>query len=139
MAKSPAAPSTPRAYIASLKEPHRAEVIALDRLIRKHAPKLKPCVYNGHLGYGPFHYRYESGREGDAARLAIASRSGAISFYVLSADQNGWVAEQFKDQLPKAKIGRACIRLKRVSDLDEKALVKLIQKADKTPYGDAEQ
>ena len=63
----------------------------------------------GMLGYGPFHYRYASGREGDACKLWIASNASYISLYCFAADANGYVAERYVDKLPKGSIGRrAC-------------------------------
>jgi hypothetical protein len=64
---------TPAEYIAAVDDKRRSDIAALDALIRKHAPKLEPVIMNGMLGYGPFHYRYASGREGDACKLSIAS------------------------------------------------------------------
>ena len=64
---------TPAEYIAAVDDKRRSDIAALDALIRKHAPKLEPVIMGGMLGYGPFHYRYASGREGDACKLSIAS------------------------------------------------------------------
>jgi hypothetical protein len=79
------------------------------------------------LGYGPFHYRYASGREGDACRLSIASNASYISLYCLAGDDDGYVAERYVDRLPKAKIGKSCVRFKKLADLDETALVALVK------------
>src|SRR4026207_329667 len=57
---------TPAEYIAAVDDKRRSDIAALDALIRKHAPKLEPVIMGGMLGYGPFHYRYASGREGEA-------------------------------------------------------------------------
>jgi hypothetical protein len=96
-------------------------------LIRTHAPQLEPVIMGGMLGYGPFHYRYASGREGEACKLSIASNARYISLYCSAADAQGYVAERYVDRLPKASIGKSCVRFKRLSDLDEKALVALIE------------
>lgn len=125
---------TPAEYLAALEEPRRAELIALDALIRKTAPKLEPVLQGGMLGYGPFHYRYASGREGDACKLALASNAQYVSLYCLAADEQGYVAERYREALPKAKIGKACVRFKRLSDLDQKVLVRLIRETAKTGY-----
>jgi hypothetical protein len=74
---------TPDDYIESLEEPRRGDVRALHELIRATAPDLEPHVASGMLGYAPFHYRYASGREGDASLIALASRKQYISLYVL--------------------------------------------------------
>src|SRR5690242_5730618 len=107
---------TPAEYIAAVDEKRRSDIAALDALIRKHAPKLEPVIMDGMLGYGPFHYRYASGREGDACRLSLASNKSYISLYCNAADEQGYVAERFVDRLPKASIGKSCVRFKRVAD-----------------------
>ena len=69
---------TPAEYIAAVDDTRRSDIAALDALIRKHAPKLEAVIMDGMLGYGPFHYRYASGREGDACELSIASNASYI-------------------------------------------------------------
>ena len=96
-------------------------------LVRATVPHLEPVIMGGMLGYGPFHYRYASGREGEACRLSIASNASYISLYCFAADDEGDVAERYVDRLPKAKIGKSCVRFKRLADLDEDALVALIR------------
>ena len=81
------------------------------------------------LGYGPFHYRYASGREGDASLIALASRKQYISLYVLCTTERGYLAEQYAERLPKANIGKSCVRFKRTEDVDRGALVELIAEA----------
>lgn len=126
---------TPAEYIAQLQEPRKGDIAALDALIRKHAPALEPHIYSGMLGYGPFDYRYGTGRAGTAARIALASNAAYISLYALAADERGYVAERFKARLPKASIGKSCVRFKRVSDLDPAAVAELIEVTARTGYG----
>ena len=118
---------TPAKYIAALDDTRRSDVSALDALIRTHAPKLEPVIMDGMLGYGPFHYRYASGREGDACKLAIASNASYISLYCFASDEEGYVAERYVGRLGKANIGKACVMFKKLANLDEKALVSLIK------------
>ena len=70
---------TPDELIASLDEPRRGEIARLDALIRETLPDLERVATSGMLGYGPYHYRYASGREGDATLIALASRKASIS------------------------------------------------------------
>ena len=119
--------TTPAEYIAAVDEKRRPDIAALDQLIRTHAPDLEPVIMGGMLGYGPFHYRYASGREGDACKLSIASNASYISLYCSAADADGYVAERYVDRLPKARIGKSCVRFKKLADLDEHALVALIR------------
>ena len=122
---------TPAEYIAAVDDKRRPDIAALDALIRRHAPKLEPVIMFGMLGYGPFHYRYASGREGEACRLSVASNASYISMYCNAADAQGYVAPRYVDRLPNARIGKSCVQFKKLADLDEKALVALIKETAK--------
>jgi hypothetical protein len=125
---------TPKQYLARLAEPRRSHVERLDAVVRATVPQLERCIMSGMLAYGPLHYRYPSGREGDAARLAIASNASAISLYIFAADGNGWLAERYRAKLPKANVGKCCIRFKRFDDLDLRTLKTLLRKAASTRF-----
>ena len=119
--------TTPEEYLAAVAPERRADITALHDLIREVAPDLPPFICGGTLGYGPIHYKYASGREGDAARLAVASNAQYISLYVLAADERGYLAERYRGRLPKASIGKSCVRFKRLADLDLAALRDLVR------------
>ena len=120
---------TPEEYIASLDEPHREEIARLDALIRETIPDQEPVVQSGMLGYGPYHYRYATGREGDSCLINLASRKQYISIYVMCTRDGAYLAEAFKERLPKADIGKSCVRFKRTSDIDLEALRDMIAEA----------
>ena len=127
--------TTPEAYIAELDEPRRSDIAALHRLIRKTVPKLEPHIQAGMLAYGPFHYRYASGREGDWFRVGVASNKAYISVYACAVDKRGYVAERYKKKLPKASIGKSCVRFKRLADLDRTVLQALLKETARTGFG----
>ncbi len=122
-------PTTPDEYIDALDEPRRGEIRELHDLIRETLPDLEPHVGTGMLGYGPFHYRYASGREGDASLLALSRRKRYISLYVLCTTEAGYLAEQYAERLPKADIDNSGVRFKRTADVDRDALRELIAEA----------
>jgi uncharacterized protein YdhG (YjbR/CyaY superfamily) len=126
----PTKAKTPAEYIAALPEPRRTEVKKLDALIRKTVPKMKPYIELGMLGYGTFHYKYASGREGDWALIGLASRAQYISLYICAADGKQYLAEKYKKDLPKASIGKSCIRFKKVEDLDLTVIKKMLREAE---------
>jgi hypothetical protein len=106
------------------------EIDRLDRLIRETLPALEAHGTN----YGPFHYRYASGREGDAYRVSVASRKTGISLYVLAMTDDGqYLAESRADRFPKAKVGKSCVRFKRLDDVDEGELRSLLTEAGRLP------
>ncbi len=116
-------------YIAGVEEKRREDVQRLHDLVREVAPELEPTMEFGFLGYGRYHYRYASGREGEWMKIGIANNKQYISLYCCAADERGYVAERYRKRLPKANIGKSCVRFKRLSDLNEKALRDLIREA----------
>ena len=88
-------------------------------------------------GYGRYHYRYASGREGDWMLVGMASNKNYISLYVTATTDDGrYLAETFRPRLPKASIGKSRIRFKRLSDVDTAALTELLQAASANPPGE---
>lgn len=111
-----------------------ADLRALDRLIVKAVPSQKRELFSGTtynmIGYGIFHYKYASGREGDWPLIALASQKNYISLYVCVAKDGEYVAEKNKDKLGKVSVGRSCIRFKKLSDLDQDELIKVLKIAE---------
>ena len=85
-----------------------------------------PKMWGGSIvGFGQYHYKYESGREGDAVRTGFAARAQNISIYIMPGYQD------FEDELSrlgKHKVGKSCLYLKRLSDVDENVLEEMIAK-----------
>ena len=122
--------ATHEEYIERLNEPRRAEIKALHELIRQTVPQLEPTMEFGMPGYGTFHYRYATGREGDWMLIGLASNKNYISLYVMAGSPDGrYLAETYKDRLPKASIGKSCIRFKRLGDVDQEVLTLLLRQA----------
>ena len=75
------------------------------------------------IGFGNYHYKYASGHEGDAPVLGFSPRKAALTFYVYSD------TERSKSVLPglgKFKMSKACIYVKKLADIDEAVLKKMI-------------
>jgi hypothetical protein len=126
---------TPEQYIAEAGEDRRPDLERLHELVLEVAPELAPTMEFGMLAYGKFHYRYATGREGDWFKVGIANNKRYISLYCCAADDNGYVAERYKERLPKADIGKSCVRFKRLSDLDEAALRELLRATADGTFG----
>ena len=127
--------ATPADYIAGVDEKRRPDIQRLHDLVREVAPELEPTMEFGMLGYGKLHYRYASGREGDWMKIGIASNKQYISLYCCAADERGYVAERYRERLPKANIGKSCVRFKRLDDLDDDVLRQLIRDCADTSFG----
>lgn len=74
------------------------------------------------IGFGSYHYKYASGHEGDAPVLGFSPRKAAFSLYVFSPTPGH---EQLLAALGKYKMGKACIYVKKLSDIDIPTLEKL--------------
>jgi hypothetical protein len=120
-------------YFAALAEPRQGELRAVHALIRESAPDLAPTMEFGMPGYGRYHYRYASGREGDAATVSLASNKNYISLYVSCVVGDRYLPETFADRLPGASVGKSCVRFKRLSDVDVGVLAELLRAAAGTP------
>jgi len=130
--------TTPEEYIAGLDEPRRSDVESLDELIHTTLPELEREFADGMIGYGPFHYRYASGREGDTFLLSLTSRKAHISLYVLCSVDGAYLAERYADRLgKKVSVGKSCVRIKRASDVDLDVLRQLVVETGRLGPGDA--
>ncbi len=127
----PTAAKTVNEYIELIPEPRRIEFRTLHELILRTLPDERPFIQTGMIGYGKYHYKYPSGREGDWALIALASQKNYISPYICSIDEHGYLAEQFKDQLPKTNIGKSCIRIRHLEDVDLAVIKEILLKAKK--------
>ena len=74
------------------------------------------------IGFGNYHYKYDSGCEGDAPLIGFSPRKAAFSLYVTEPDNDN---AQFLDKLGKYKMGKVCIYFKKLADLDLDILEKL--------------
>lgn len=82
------------------------------------------ALWGGNIvGFGSYHYRYASGHEGDAPLVGFSPRARAFSIY-LSCDAETQ-AERL-DRLGKHKMGKGCLYVTRLSDVDEVVLRELI-------------
>jgi hypothetical protein len=123
----PTATVSPDDYIAQIPEPRREEIQRLHDLIQKVVPELKPAVMGEGIGYGSYHYKYASGREGDWPPVGLSSRKRYISVYLLGVRDGKYVAEANAHRLPKADVGKSCIRFKRLADIDLDVLADVIR------------
>lgn len=127
----PTKAKTPKEYIDMIDEPRKSDIQALHNLIEKTAPKLKPHIQTGMIGYGSYHYVYASGKEGDWPVIALASQKNYISLYVMATDGKQYLAEKYKKKLPKANIGKSCVRFKKLEDVNLDVLRELIKEGSK--------
>ncbi len=121
--KTQATDASVAAYLAQIEDPQRrADCEQLVKLMSKATQR--PAVMWGSaiVGFGSVHYRYESGREGDMCLLGFASRKGDISIYGTGSAPE---REALLAGLGRHKLGKGCLYVRRLADVDSKALERL--------------
>ncbi len=121
-------------YLDTIAEPRRSDIRAVHEWISRAVPHLECVVAPPVIGYGPYRFRYASGREGAWYRIAVANRKTGISIRVMAKDASGHLVERFRDRLGKAKVGKGSIAVKRASDLDWDVMAELLCCAEEMGY-----
>ena len=80
------------------------------------------------IGFGTYHYVYESGREGDTVVIGFSPRKQNISIYLMGGLNN---VEDELSKLGKYKTGKGCLYIKSLSDVNAEVLKKIFAKAFK--------
>jgi len=80
------------------------------------------------MGFGSYHYRYDSGREGDFMITGLSPRKQALTVYIMPGFSR---FEGLMKKLGKYKTGKSCLYIRRLADVDEKVLNRLIVDAVK--------
>jgi hypothetical protein len=80
------------------------------------------------VGFDRYHYRYASGHEGDACVVGFSSRKGDISVYLMAGDDDG-ERSALLARLGRHKMGKACLYLRRLADVDQAVLEALVTRS----------
>ncbi len=115
------------AYLAAITDPQRrADCEQLQTMMQDITGCAATMWGSSIVGFGQYHYRYDSGREGDMCVVGFSSRKTDISIYLLAEDAQ---QQQLLAQLGKHKMGKACLSVRRLSDIDLQVLRQLLQGA----------
>lgn len=106
-------------------ESKQADTRLICEMMEKHSGH-KPRMWGPSIiGFGSYHYKYESGREGDMCRIGLSARAQYLSVYLMPG------YDDFEDELSrlgKHKKGKSCLNIKRLSDIDINVLEEMIVK-----------
>ena len=97
------------------------EIVKMMKQVTKKEPKMwGPSI----IGFGSYHYKYESGREGDSPQIGFSPRKQNITLYILSGSDH---ENPLLQKLGKHSISKVCLYIKRLADVDKKVLLELIK------------
>lgn len=117
-------------FLETIEDAHKAKdcrrIIDLMQEISSSGPKMWG---ESIIGFGQYHYKYASGREGDSLIFGLSPRYSSITIYITPGfkDYDGTgQSEKLLEKLGKYKIGKACLYIKEVKDIDLKVLGALL-------------
>jgi hypothetical protein len=111
------------AFIEALPDPvKRAEAKALVKLMQS-ATGEKPKMWGPSIiGFGSYHYNYDSGREGDMPLVAFSPRKAATVLYNVKISSDGTAFPE----LGKYTTGKGCLYVKKLADVDQTVLKAMV-------------
>jgi hypothetical protein len=115
------------AYLNAIEDAGRRDdcraLAALMHRVTRYEPKMWGTSI---VGFGSYHYKYDSGHEGDSCLAGFSSRKAEISLYLMPGLQ---AKETLLAVLGKHKAGKGCLYIKRLSDVDVGVLEKLVRES----------
>jgi hypothetical protein len=114
-------------FIAGIEDQRkRADCRELMKLMREVTGNRATMWGAAIVGFGKYHYKYASGREGDFFLTGFSPRKQALSIYIIS----GFKAHDgLMKKLGKFKTGKSCLYVKTLDDIDRAVLRELVEKS----------
>jgi hypothetical protein len=78
------------------------------------------------VGFGSYHYKYASGREGDMAITGFSPRKQNLTLYIMGGFDN---YEDLRARLGKHKVGKSCLYVNKLDDVDQDVLREMVQRS----------
>ena len=123
--KTKPAEVTAASYLAAIENDARRQDCETLAQLMTQATGYPPVMWGPSIvGFGSYHYRYESGREGDSCLTGFSSRKGDISLY-LSSEFPG--RDTLLSELGKHKMAKACLYIRKLSDVNLDVLEQLVR------------
>jgi hypothetical protein len=112
------------AFLHSIPDDARRQDCLRVLEIMKRVTGAEPRLWGaGMVGFGSYHYRYESGREGDWFVTGFSPRKGSLTLYIMAGFDR---YAELLERLGKFKTGKSCLYVKKLADVDEEVLIELI-------------
>jgi hypothetical protein len=118
------------AFLAGIEpERRRTDAARLVELMHGRTGEPPQMWSGGIVGFGQYHYRYASGHEGDSCLVGFSPRKTEFSIYLMGIyfPDSTETARLLLDRLGKHRMGKACLYVKRLSDIDEGVLGQLVE------------
>jgi hypothetical protein len=110
-------------HLDQLPDTQRADALSLVELHTRVTGDIPVLWGPTIIGFGSYHYRYPTGREGDAPAAGFAARRNELVVYLVAS---GPRQETLLAKLGKHRMGKSCLYIRRLSDIDIKVLEQLV-------------
>jgi len=118
------------AFIAAIEDPEQRSDARKIAAMMRAASGSRPRMWGTSIiGFGSYHYRYASGREGDWPIVGFSPRKQNIAVYIMAGFSG---SKKLLAKLGKHKTGKSCLYIKRLDDIDQAVLRKLIDESIQT-------
>jgi len=112
-------------YLNTIEDLRRRDDCAAISMLMKKVTKCEPRMWGPSIiGFGSYHYRYDTGHEGDACLVGFSFRKPEIVIYIAQGFES---REKLLQALGKHRTGKVCVYIKRLSDIDVAVLEKLVK------------
>ncbi|HUP48477.1 MAG TPA: DUF1801 domain-containing protein [Thermoanaerobaculia bacterium] len=116
--------SSVEAFLGSIAdEARRKDCLAVAAMMKRVTGSQPKMWGNGIVGFGEYHYVYDSGREGDWFLAGFSPRKNDLTLYIMSGFEG---SGDLMKRLGKYKTGKSCLYVKKLADIDAAALEELI-------------
>jgi len=114
-------------FLDAVEDPQkRADSYAVLEIMREITGEEPVMWGTSMVGFGSYHYKYESGREGDAFLTGFSPRKANLTLYIMAGFSN---YDSIMAKLGKYKTGKSCLYVKRLADIDLPSLKQLIKQS----------
>lgn len=115
------------AFINSIDDKQkRADIRKIAAMMRRATGARATMWGDSIIGFGQYHYKYASGREGDFLITGFSPRKNAISVYIMGGFER---MSALMKRLGKFKTGKSCLYVKRLADVDEDILEQVVARS----------
>ena len=129
-AKTHATDASVEAFIAAVEPPAKREdarvlLELFERVTGERATLWGPSI----IGFGKYHYKYETGREGDMCRSGFSPRKAKHSLYLMGRycnEATGKKVDAMLDRMGKHSTGAACVYVNKLADIDLAVLEEIV-------------
>ena len=111
-------------FLAAVPDPQRREDAKTLRAMMERISGYKARMWGPSIvGFGQYRYQYDSGHKGEMARIGFSPRARELVLYLMGGFPRH---QELMDRLGKYRTGKACLYVKKLSDIDEAVLEALI-------------